>query len=89
MIRQDFSELPPKEFLIQIMDNTMRIYTFLWDKKDEEYKFFINWKELKALYNKNTFLTSLRKICDIGLLNYQESEDGVTVELIGWDDIED
>ena len=68
------------------MDSTTKIYTFLWDVKDEDYKFSINWKDLRGLYNKNMFLTSLRKICDKGLLNYKESDDGVSIELIGWDD---
>ena len=89
MLRQDFQELPPKMFLMQILDNITKIYVFLWEKKDALNRISLTWKDLSKYYNKNSFRTSLRKLNTEGLLNYDESDDGVSIELVGWDDIED
>lgn len=89
MIRQEFRDLPPKGFMIQIMDNTTKIYTFLWEKKNDDNRVFCTWAELRKYFNKNTFLTSLRKINNEGLLDYNESEDGVAIELVGWDEVDE
>ena len=87
MIRQDFSELPPKSFMMQILDNTAKIYAFLWEKKNDSNRVFFSWGELRKYLNKNTFLTSLRRINNEGLLDYEESEEGVSIELVGWDEV--
>lgn len=90
MIRQDFhpqTELPPRMFMEQIMDGVSKSYCFLWDHKDEENKFQITWKDLNRYYNKNTFRSNLRKLNDEGLLDYEESTEGIVVELVGWDEI--
>lgn len=87
MIRQDFQELPPKMFMMQIMDNLTKAYCFLWEKKDELNRIRFTWRDLSKYYNKHSFRTSLRKLCNEGLLNYDESEIGITIELVGWDDI--
>lgn len=89
MIRQDFTDLPPKGFMMQIMDNTAKIYTFLWEKKNDSNKVFFSWEELRKYFNKNTFLTSLRKINSEGLLDYESTIQGVSVELVGWDEVDD
>ena len=89
MIRQDFQQLPPKMFLQQILDSVASIYVFLWEKKDQLNKLFITWKDLTKYYNKNSFRTSLRKLNHEGLLNYDESSDGVSIELVGWDEVDD
>jgi len=88
MIRQDFSQLPPKLFLMQIIDNVSRIYIFLWGKKDNLNKIFMNWDDLSHYYNKNCFRTSLRKLNNSGLLSYEETEKGISIELVGWDEVE-
>lgn len=87
MIRQDFEELPPKMFMMQILDKVTKTYISLWEKKDNLNRLFLNWKYLSKNYNMNAFRTSLRKLCDEGLLSYDESEDGIAIELVGWSDI--
>jgi len=90
LIRQDFHEqpqLPPRLFLEQIMDGLAKAYCFLWDHKNDENKFMISWKDLSRHYNKNAFRSSLRKLNNEGLLNYEESDDGVSIELVGWDEV--
>jgi hypothetical protein len=89
MIRQDFSsELPPKLFLMQIMDNLGRLYCFLWEKKDKLCKLEFTWSQLKKHYNKNAFMTGLRKLNHEGLLNYETKDDGISIELVSWDEID-
>jgi hypothetical protein len=89
MIRQDFQELPPKMFMMQILDNVPKMYVFLWEKKDELNRIFMTWKDLTKYYNKNSFRSNLRKLCNEGLLNYDESNDGISIELVGWDEVND
>jgi hypothetical protein len=89
MIRQGFQELPPKMFLMQIMNDLTKAYCFLWEKKDKLNRIWMSWKDLSKYYNKNSFRTNLRKLNNEGLLNYDESDDGVTIELVGWDEVMD
>jgi hypothetical protein len=86
MIRQDFEALPPKMFMMQIMNEITKAYCFLWEKKDKMNRLYMSWKDLSKYYNKNFFRTSLRKLCGEGLLNYDELEEGIAIELVGWDD---
>lgn len=91
LVRQDFSQnnkLPPRAFMEQIMDNLSKAYCFLWDHKNEENRFHMTWKEVLRYYNKNMFRSSLRKLGNEGLLSYEESDYGVSVELVGWDEVE-
>lgn len=88
IVRQDFDALPPKPFLLQVLDTLARIYIFLWEKKDNLNRIKMTWKELTKYYNKNAFRSSLRKLCNEGLLNYSETKNNFTVELVGWDEIE-
>ncbi len=90
LIRQDFSEqdkLPPRLFMEQIMDGVVKVYCFLWDRKNEQNKFIMTWKDLSSYYNKNNFRSSLRKLNNESLLSYEESADGVSVDLVGWDEV--
>lgn len=87
IIRYEFEELPPKLYMMQILDNLSKTYVFLWDKKDKTNRLLMTWKEVTAYYNKKSFKTSLRKLCTEGLLSYCESEKGISIELVGWDDI--
>lgn len=90
IISQDFQPpLPPRMFLEQIMDSLTRAYCFLWDRKNKQNIFKMTWKEIAIYYNKNAFRTNLRKLNNQGLLSYEESIDGIEIELIGWDDIEE
>jgi len=89
MIRQDFSEIPPTPFLMQVLDIKAKIYLFLWERKDSLNVLNINWKDLAHYYNKNTFRTTLRSLTDVGLLNYEEDDEGVSIELVGWSDIDE
>ncbi len=89
MIRQDFQELPPTDFLMQILDVKSKFYLFLWGKKDAENNIEFTWKEVSRYYNRNCFRTNLRKLNELGLISYEESDSGVSIELVGWDDIED
>ena len=90
LIRQDFHEqpqLPPRLYMEQIMDGVSKAYCFLWDRKDDEYKIDMTWKYLSRYYNKNMFRSSIRKLNNEGLLSYEESDDGIHIELVGWDEI--
>lgn len=89
IIRQEFQELPPKMFLSQVMDGLSKVYCFLWDRKDTNNNFSINWDELGTYFHRNNFRTNVRKLNDRGLLSYQESGTGIQIELVGWDDIDD
>jgi hypothetical protein len=87
IVRQEFQELPPKAFLKQILDTRSSIYVFLWEKKDESNRINMSWMEINRYYNKNSFRTSLRKLNTEGLLDYYESDKGISIELVGWDEI--
>lgn len=89
MIRQDFTEMPPRMFMMQVMNDILKIYCFLWEKRDRVNRISLSWKEIAMIYHKNLFKSSLRKLNNEGLLNYDESQDGVSIELVGWDDISD
>ena len=81
--------LPPKPFMMQVMSELTKIYCFLWERKDEANRIDFTWKELSRYYNKNCFRTSLRKLNNAGLLDYEESDDGISIELVGWDEIDE
>ncbi len=90
LVRQDFSQhpqLPPRPFLEQVMDGLTRFYCFMWDHKNNENRFSMTWKEALRYYNKNSFRSNLRKLNNHGLLNYSENEDGISIELVGWDEV--
>jgi hypothetical protein len=89
MVRQDFNILPPKPFLMQIMDPLTKEYCFLWEKKDLENRIKMTWEDLIPFYNKNSFRTGLRKLNEKGLLSYAENKEGVSIEMIAWEEIED
>jgi hypothetical protein len=90
MFRQEPNKnLPPRPFMIRVMDKVCKAYLFLWDKKDEEYKFDISWKDLSKCYNKNVFRTSVRRLGEEGLLSFQESPSGIHIELKGKDNLQD
>jgi len=90
VIRQDFhpqTQLPPRLYLEQVMDNLSRAYCFLWDNKNDQNILKMTWKELSIYYNKNSFRSNLRKLNKEGLLSYEELDDGISIEMIGWDEI--
>ncbi len=90
MIRPDFtqeSQLPPRMFLEQVLNDLSKSYCFLWDKKNEQNIVDLTWKDIKKFYSKNSFRTNLRKLNNEGLLSYKESEDGIAIELVGWDNV--
>ncbi len=89
IIQHQFNELPPRMFLEQVFDKIAKFYCFLWDKKDKLNCIKMSWKELNVYYNKNTVHTSLRKLNNEGLLSYSESDAGVAIELVGWDEVSD
>ena len=88
IVSQDFNALPPKLFLLQVLDTLAKVYIFLWERKDQINKIKMTWKELAKYHNKNAFRSSLRKLCNEGLLNYSETKSGFTAELVGWDELE-
>lgn len=88
MIRQDFQELPPKPFLMQILDTQSKVYVFLWERRNDLNRCNFEWKEVFKHFNKNTFRTNLRRLVNTGLISYEETDQGVYVELVGWDEIE-
>lgn len=92
IIRQDFrepSEMPPRGFMDQIMDSLSKFYCFLWDHKDEKNLLQMSWREVSHIYNKNAFRTNLRKLSNHGLISYQEFEEGIKIEMVGWDEMQE
>lgn len=89
MISEQFSGLPPRSFLLQVADDVTKLYCFLWEKKDKLYRISMTWKYLSKYYHKNAFRTCLRKLNTEGLLSYHESDDGVSIELVSWDEVDD
>lgn len=90
LVRQDFDqqdELPPRAFLEQVMDCLSKTYCFLWDKKDEENRIAMTWKDISRYYNKNAFRSKIRRLHNEGLLSYEESSAGISIELVGWDEV--
>lgn len=90
MVRQDFKptdQLPPRVFLEQIMDGLSRTYCFLWDNKNKDSTVSMTWEQVKRYYNKNNFRSSIRKLNNSGLINYEEDDEGVSIEMVGWDDL--
>jgi len=88
MIRQENAMLPPKPFMMQILDNTSLTYIYLWDRKDEDYRITLAWNEISKHHNKNAFKNSLRKLNNKGLLDYRENNSEISVELVSWEDFE-
>ena len=88
MSLQEFKQLPPKPFMMQILDNTSKTYVFLWERKDDLNRVRMTWEDICRYYSKNSFRTSLRKLNNEGLLDYEESPSGLSIELVGWDDID-
>ena len=88
IVRQEFECLPPKPFMMQILDAITKTYVFLWDRKDDYNRISMTWKDLTHYYNKNAFRSNLRKLNTKGLLSYEESDDGISIELVGWDEVE-
>lgn len=88
IIRKDFQSMPPKPYLMQIMDEISKTYVLLWEKMDEKNKVNMTWDEVRYIQNKNTFRTCLRKLNNIGLLSYIDTSSDVTIELVAWDDFE-
>jgi len=91
LVRQDFSQhnhkLPPRLYLEQVMDSLTKAYCFLWDHKNDQNRFEMTWKDVLRYYNKNAFRSNLRKLNNQGLLSYQESVDGISIDLVGWDEV--
>lgn len=86
IVRHLFQSLPPKPFLMQIMDITSKVYVFLWERQDSNNRVVMTWKDLARYWNKNSFKTSLRKLTDVGLIGYQETSRDLSVELVRWDE---
>lgn len=86
-IHQEFHELPPKALLMPILDTKATIYIFLWEHKNDAYQCEFEWKELSKHFNKNTFRTNLRKLNDIGLISYHETDKKISIELVSWEDL--
>ena len=89
MIHQDFCNLPPKMYLMNVLDKTSQIYVYLWERKNALNRICMSWDDVRLQYNKNTFKTALRKLLYVGLLNYEDSPDHVEVELVGWEEGEE
>lgn len=85
--RQNFSELPPTDFLMIVLDRTSKLYVYLWSHKDDSNNLHLTWTDITKTHNKNSFRSSLRKLNDFGLLSYHERASDISIELVGWDDV--
>lgn len=87
MIRQaNKNTLPPRAYLEEVMDGVAKLYCYLWDKQDKDHKISLSFDEILKHFNKNNFRTNLRKINQTGLINYHETKNGVSIELVSWDE---
>ncbi len=87
MIRHEFKTLPPKMYLMQIMNELSKFYIFLWENQNSQNKLLMSWPEVLKMYNKNNFRTNLRKLNSLGLLNFDEDKDTISIELVSFDEI--
>ncbi len=87
MIRQDFENLPPKAFMMQIMDELSLEYCWLWDRKNSGNRVSLSWGEVTRAFQKNAFRSNLRKLNNKGLLSFAENEEGIDIELVGYDEL--
>lgn len=90
MVRQDFSQgcdIPPMMFLNQILNDLGKVYCYLWKKRDTDNHVSMSWDDVRRLWNKNNFRTSIRKLNNEGLLSYDESQAGIDIELVSYDEI--
>ena len=74
--------LPPENKIQKIANNLIKIYFFLWKKKNESNILILKWDEILPFFNKNTFRTALRKISLENLIFYKETAEGVAIEII-------
>ncbi len=88
-MQQECAEFPPVAFIKQVLDKISSTYVFLWETKDDFNRVYLSWKDLSKRYHKNSFRSSLRKLNDEGLLSFEETDEGIRIELVGWDDIEE
>ena len=86
MIKQDFCTLPPKIYLMQLLSKEAKTYVYLWDRKDTANRLNLTWPDITLTYNRNSFRSCMRRLNNEGLLSYEESDAGVTIELVGWAD---
>lgn len=91
LLRQDFRpqpSMPPRLFMEQILNSLGKAYCFLWDHKDGENKLQLSWDDVRRFFSKNTFRCSVRQLNNAGLLSYQENLQGISIELVGWDEVD-
>jgi len=69
------------------MDTVSKVYCFIWDRRDDENRVEMTWKDLTLYYNKNSFRTNLRKLVAEGLVSYEETPEGLSIEVVGWDEV--
>lgn len=91
VIRQGFNsslpDLPPRYFLEQVFDGVCKLYCWLWDRQDKECCVDYTWEELAKTHDRKSFRSRIRKLGNQGLLDYKEDNNGVHIQLIGWDDV--
>ena len=86
--RQDFhAQMPPRPYMDMVMDTLSQVYCYLWDIKDAKNRVKLSWLDMSMRYNKNSFRSSLRKLSNSGLISYEETPDGIFIEMVGWDDL--
>lgn len=89
LVHHEFTEMPPKMFMMQIMGPLAKVYCFLWERKDQDNRIQLTWDDVSKYYHGNNFRTSVRKLNNEGLLDYKVSDVGISIELVGWDEISD
>ncbi len=93
LIRQEFhcsqvQELPPKPFLMLVLEKASKLYVQLWARQDKAHRVRISSKELQG-YSMLSLRASLRRLCEEGLLSYKETASGISVELVSWQEVTD
>lgn len=85
---------PPTPYLKVLSDHyctLISIYIYIWENKNNNNLFHIKKSEIseKTLFEKKTFMTSLRKICREGLCSFKENKDSLEIELTDWSQIDE
>lgn len=85
--RRDY---PPMPYLEQVLNHAPKagqVYLWLWRHANEDHVCHLRASLIAdcTMISKTSFKNSLRALCREGLLSFQEHDDIVEIELVGWD----
>ena len=84
-------EMPPKPFLMQVLNHCSKaalLYIHLWEKRDKDNRVIMTKEDVSHIMHHSAFRDNLRKLNCEGLIDYSESLGGIWVEMVDWQDVE-